>query len=109
MIILLVSVLGLVVGSFLNVVIYRSGPAFSNAKGRGRFRLGGRSFCPFCKKQLRWFELIPLISFAIQKRRCRGCDALISWRYPLVEGGTGILFSLIAYYYFVGVLPFPIL
>lgn len=96
----IVFLFGLAVGSFLNVVLYRSGPAFSVPKGRGRFRLGGRSFCPFCKKQLQWFELIPLISFVIQKRRCRGCDALISWQYPMVELGTAIAFALIAWQYF---------
>lgn len=97
------GIIGLVVGSFLNVVIYRYSPSplLMSKAGRG-FRLGGRSFCPSCKKELQWFELIPLISFVIQKRQCRGCGALISWQYPLVELGTAAAFALIAWRYFSG-------
>jgi prepilin signal peptidase PulO-like enzyme (type II secretory pathway) len=106
-IVLVSGIIGLAVGSFLNVVIFRSGPAFSGAEKRGRIRFGGRSFCPSCKKELQWFELIPLASFAIQKRRCRGCAGLISWQYPAVELGTAAAFALIAWQYIGGVLVFP--
>ncbi|MDO8600534.1 MAG: prepilin peptidase [bacterium] len=113
--------IGLAVGSFLNVVMYRYDPAFSETmrraaptsvgaslarRGRGRFKYGGRSFCFSCKKELSWFELIPLVSFIIQKRKCRGCGALISWQYPAVELGTATAFALIAYQYFAGTLLF---
>lgn len=75
---------GLIVGSFLNVVILRlaSGQSF----------LHGRSECPSCKKKLTFFELIPVVSFIFLKGRCRRCRARISWQYPLVELTTGLLF-----------------
>lgn len=80
---LFVFVLGLVVGSFLNVVIYRYNSGIT---------LGGRSMCFGCGKTLRWYELIPVFSFIIQKARCRGCEAKISWQYAIVEIMTGLLF-----------------
>src|SRR5580704_2783986 len=82
-------IFGLAIGSFLNVVALRYDGEhflFSNKK------LGGRSHCPHCKKTLRWFELIPLVSFAIQGGKCRHCKAPIGWQYPLVELISGIIF-----------------
>jgi len=79
-------VFGLCVGSFLNVVIYRL--------PRGISLLRPRSFCPKCKKKIAWFDNIPLFSFALLKGRCRSCRSPISWRYPLVELITGVLFVL---------------
>jgi prepilin signal peptidase PulO-like enzyme (type II secretory pathway) len=76
---------GLIIGSFLNVVILRLNT------GRG---VGGRSSCMTCGTHLKWYELIPVVSFLIQLGRCRHCGAKISWQYPLVEAGTGILFAL---------------
>lgn len=67
----------LVIGSFLNVVIYRVPNKLSLTKEN--------SFCPKCHHKLRWYENIPLISFIIQKGRCRECGEKISWQYPLVE------------------------
>lgn len=86
-----IFLLGLVVGSFLNVVILRLDENYP-IKG-----IMGRSHCPNCKKKLNWYELIPVFSFLIQKGRCRGCGAKISWQYPAVEIITGILFLIIAY------------
>lgn len=80
-----VFILGTIIGSFLNVVILR-------------FRkesLNGSSHCPNCKKNLKWFELIPVFSFLFLKGKCRHCDNKISWQYPLVEIVSGILFLLI--------------
>ncbi len=74
---------GLIIGSFLNVVICRY-----NAR-----RFGGRSACMSCQKQLCWHELIPLFSFICQKGRCRGCQGKISWQYPVVEFLTGVIFA----------------
>lgn len=79
----LVFVFGLIVGSFLNVVIYRYGTGYS---------VLGRSGCLICGAPLRWFELVPLASFLIQAGRCRVCQGRISWQYPLVELATGLLF-----------------
>lgn len=84
---LIVFLTGLVVGSFLNCVIYR-------LKEKQSF-LSGTSFCPKCHHQLGFFDLIPVLSFIFLKRKCRYCGEKISWQYPLVEIATGILFLLI--------------
>jgi len=78
---------GLIIGSFLNCVIYRLeiGEGF----------LKSRSYCPYCKHILTWQDLIPILSFFILRGRCRYCQKPISWQYPLVEIGTGFLFLLI--------------
>ena len=79
-----IGLLGLLIGSFLNVVIYRV--------PRGESIVTPGSHCPACGHALRAWELIPVISFLIQKRQCRSCQARISWRYPIVELLTGTLF-----------------
>jgi leader peptidase (prepilin peptidase)/N-methyltransferase len=74
-----IGLTGLLVGSFLNVVIYRyplEGVTVNNPK---------RSRCPKCKHGLSWYENVPLFSWLIQKGRCRHCAGSIPWRYPLVE------------------------
>lgn len=81
-----IFLLGLSVGSFLNAYIFRL--RYGGSVWRGR------SHCPKCKKPLRWFELIPLVSFIIQLGRCRGCGQRIDIQYPLVELAMGILFVL---------------
>ncbi|MEK7461479.1 MAG: prepilin peptidase [Patescibacteria group bacterium] len=81
-------VLGVAVGSFLNVVGLRWGTDGV---------LSGRSHCPSCHKCLRWYELVPVVSFLIQKARCRGCRAKISWQYPLIEFWTGLIFITVPY------------
>lgn len=78
-----VFILGLIIGSFLNVVILRYSSGIS---------LRGRSFCLNCNKKLSWYELIPLFSFLIQKGKCRGCKSKISWQYPIIEILSGIMF-----------------
>lgn len=79
-------VLGLVIGSFLNVVITRL-PA-----GGGLWRPG--STCPACGAAIAWHDNIPILSFALLRGRCRACRAPISWQYPAVEAATGALFAL---------------
>lgn len=81
---LFVFILGLSVGSFLNVVYFRL--------PRKKHFFLSRSYCPSCGKELKGFELIPLLSFIIQRGRCRTCQKPISFIYPLVEGTTGLLF-----------------
>ncbi|MDP3762937.1 MAG: prepilin peptidase [bacterium] len=76
--------LGTIFGSFANVVILRL--------GTGERVLTGRSRCFSCGRELRWFELIPLASFFVQRGRCRRCFSKISWQYPLVEFLMGLLF-----------------
>ena len=82
---------GTIIGSFLNVIIYRFGSGRSVARGR--------SICMICNKTLRWYELIPVLSFVVQRGRCRRCMSTISHQYPLVECSTGIIFTLIAYHF----------
>src|SRR5258708_35987015 len=82
----LAGLFGLLIGSFLNVCIYRL--------PRDLSVVHPRSFCPYCEKTIAWYDNIPILSYFILKRRCRYCAAPISWRYPAVELGTGILFFL---------------
>ena len=76
--------LGLAIGSFLNVLIWRI--------PRNEPIGATRSYCPNCKKELRWYELIPTASFVWQGGKCRSCHTRISLQYPIVEFATGILF-----------------
>lgn len=84
------AVLGLAVGSFLNVVIARL-PAGE--------RLTGRSRCPRCGHPIVWWQNIPLLSFFVLTRRCAACGKPISWQYPAVEAATAVLFALVAVKY----------
>tara|TARA_Y100000739_G_scaffold159418_1_gene137771 strand:+ start:49 stop:867 length:819 start_codon:yes stop_codon:yes gene_type:complete len=77
-------IIGLCIGSFINVVVYRL-PINSSI-------LRPRSFCPKCKTKLTWKENIPLISWLNQKGRCINCNTSIPIRYPLIELTTAILF-----------------
>jgi len=87
----LIFLLGTIIGSFLNVVIYRFNTGKSITKGR--------SICMSCNKTLRWYELIPIFSFLIQSGRCRRCASSISHQYPLVELITGIIFVLLSWHF----------
>jgi leader peptidase (prepilin peptidase)/N-methyltransferase len=80
---------GLVIGSFLNVVIGRL------PVGRSIVRPG--SACPRCGTPIRWFDNLPVLSWLCLRAQCRGCGGAISWRYPAVELLTAILFGLAAH------------
>ena len=95
MIFVSMAALGLIVGSFLNVVILRLGEKSTRRRQGFGGELGGRSACPSCSTQLRWYDLIPLFSYVALKGRCRYCKARISIQYPLVEAATAIAFVLI--------------
>jgi leader peptidase (prepilin peptidase) / N-methyltransferase len=88
---LYVFFVGLCVGSFLNVCIFRL-PA-------GRSIARPRSACLSCGNSIRWYDNIPIISYIILRGRCRGCGTLISLRYPVVELLTG-LFALSVWMHF---------
>jgi leader peptidase (prepilin peptidase)/N-methyltransferase len=82
-------VTGLVVGSFLNVVIYRAPRRISVASPG--------SFCPTCETPIRGYDNVPLVSWLVLRGRCRRCGTPISARYPAVELATGVLFGLLAW------------
>lgn len=86
---ILIFILGLSVGSFLNVLIPR---LKSGKKGI----ISGRSTCPSCKTKLKTLDLIPLLSFLLLKGKCRYCKSPIPIFYPLIELSCGILFLLTA-------------
>ncbi len=77
---------GLIFGSFANVLIFRI--------PREESPIRPRSYCYQCRTQIRWYDNIPVISWCVLKGKCRKCKAAISYRYPLVELLTGVLFSL---------------
>ncbi len=81
--------IGLFVGSFLNVVVYRTPLGLSVA--------APRSFCPTCKRQLKWWENVPVASWIGLRGRCRVCRQPISIRYPSVELATGFVFALVTW------------
>lgn len=80
----LLIVIGLCVGSFINVLVDRI--------PRSESVLFGRSHCDYCGKELRWYDLIPVISYILIRGKCRYCKKKLSIQYPLVELLTGILF-----------------
>lgn len=96
---LFVFLFGLVIGSFLNCVIYRMELQENMPKGSPHRKavsfLRGKSFCPHCKHTLNWQDLIPVFSFLFFKGKCRYCHKKISIQYPLVEIATGLVFLLI--------------
>ncbi len=79
----------LLIGSFFNVVLFRKNTGLSFVKGRSR--------CPSCNTELRFFENIPLVSFLVLKGRCRTCKTRFSWQYPIVELSVSLLGVLLWY------------
>lgn len=77
--------LGLIIGSFLNCLIWR---LYKNET------ITGRSYCPKCRRQIEWYDNIPVLSFLFLRGKCRHCHQKISWQYPLVEISTAVLFLL---------------
>jgi len=87
-IVTLAAVLGLAVGSFLNVVVYRV--------PNGLSVVAPASACPSCGHEIRARDNVPVLSWLVLRGRCRDCSAPISARYPLVEMATAALFALVA-------------
>ena len=84
---LFIFVLGLVVGSFLNVIIYR----LPNEEKKGSI-LYSRSYCPNCKTPLKWYDMFPVFSYLFLKGKCRYCGNKIGWQYPLIELINGLFY-----------------
>ncbi|MDP1636068.1 MAG: A24 family peptidase [Gallionellaceae bacterium] len=107
------AVLGLMVGSFLNVVIHRlprmmgAGWQQQCAELRGEEPAGQprynlivpRSACPHCNHAIQAWENIPILSYLFLRGKCRGCGAAISLRYPVIEAVSGILCGFAAWYF----------
>ncbi len=81
-------ILGFIVGSFLNVVVFRM---------RSGMGISGRSECLSCRKTLGWWELIPIVSYCMLRGKCSSCRTPFSIQYVLVESITGILFGIIGF------------
>lgn len=97
---ILVFIFGLIIGSFLNCVLYRI--------GKKQSFLQGHSYCPHCKHTLAWDDLIPLVSFLFLHGQCQYCHKKISWQYPLVETVVGLLFVFIYNYFQVNLVEWGI-
>jgi len=82
---------GLLVGSFLNVCIWRI-PS-------GEQIVRGRSHCRQCGRTILWFDNIPVLSYCLLKGRCRFCHAKIEWTYPFVEAMTGLWFAFVVVWF----------
>lgn len=83
----IIFVFGTVIGSFLNVLIYRLPIGMDFKKGR--------SICTTCKHELNWKDLFPLFSWLFLRGKCRYCKAKISSRYPIVEALNGVMYVLV--------------
>ena len=83
-------VVGLLLGSFLNVCVVRV--------PRGESVVKPGSHCRACGRRLRWFDNVPVVSWLALRGRCRDCGAGISWRYPAVELAVGVWFARLGYY-----------
>lgn len=79
-------VIGAIIGSFLNVVIWRVPNHISIVNPK-------RSFCPNCKARIAWYDNIPVVSWLVLGAKCRHCKEPIAVRYPLVESLTGVAFT----------------
>ena len=88
---ILAAVFGLLIGSFLNVCIYRWPRDLSVVRPRSK--------CPECERTIAWYDNVPVLSFLLLRRRCRGCGAAIPWRYLEVEILTALAFAFFAYRY----------
>jgi len=88
--VVLAGILGTIIGSFLNVVVWRL--------PRGESLSHPASACPKCSHPIRWWDNIPVVSWLVLRGKCRDCGEPISTRYPAVEAFTGIFFAGVAWW-----------
>ncbi|MDM4761522.1 prepilin peptidase [Galbitalea sp. SE-J8] len=91
------ALFGLLIGSFLNVVVWRV--------PRGESIAHPPSHCPRCGHRIRWYDNVPVISWLVLRAKCRDCGNPISARYPAVELGTGVAFALVGLWWALVRLP----
>ncbi len=87
----IVLIFGIMIGSFLNVCIYRIPEELSIVTER--------SHCMNCNTKLKWYELVPVFSYIFQLGKCRTCKSHISIQYPIVEALNGVMYVLVFYFY----------
>lgn len=95
MVVLILVILGLCFGSFVNALVWRLHEQAKSKKAREQRQLSilrGRSMCPDCKHELGVNDLIPVVSWLWLRGKCRYCHQPISWQYPLVEASMALLF-----------------
>lgn len=85
---------GLIIGSFLNVCLFRIPKDISVVSGNN-----GRSFCPHCQRNLLWYDMIPVLSYLLLKGKCRFCRNKISLRYPAIELMNAIVWGFLGWRY----------
>jgi leader peptidase (prepilin peptidase)/N-methyltransferase len=85
------ALFGALIGSFLNVCVHRL--------PRGASIVWPSSACPSCRRELSWFENVPIVSYAVLGGRCRTCKVPISVRYPVIEALTAMMFAAGWWYY----------
>lgn len=96
-----IGVFGLLIGSFLNVVVWRVPQGMSTVRPP--------SACPSCGAGIAWYDNIPVLSYLLLRGKCRNCGAHISIRYPLVELGTGLAFAALTWAVYAGVVAEQVL
>ncbi len=95
---IILFVVGICVGSFVNMLVYRTGISYKVIKIKvskvNKVRNNNRSFCDFCGRQLSWYENIPIVSWLALGGKTKCCHNPLPWEYPFVEVGMGVLFIL---------------
>lgn len=95
---IMIFVLGLCCGSFVNMLAYRVAIDYGLEKKKFKVKNKNRSFCDYCGRQLKWYENMPVISWVIQRGKTRCCGKKLSILYPIVEIVTGLLFLMVWFF-----------